>query len=244
MLKGPRRRRLRGRLVRRVGTGRIRRGAASSMRIDATGSNPAYLLGMAEPEVQKLLQRHLRPGMVMYDVGANVGFFSLIGSRLVGSAGQVVAFEPLQENVKALTRNLELNGIDNVSIVELALGARRDRIGMRIPDTADAGTHASLGGDGPVVEVAPLDELELPAPDLIKIDIEGAEVDAVRGMRRTLGEAAPTLIVEVHDEAGTSDRWDALSELLGGLGYRIERLRDEGMAHMVATANETPAIAR
>lgn len=239
LLKGPRRRRLRQRLARRFRTGTIRRGAAARMRIDATGSNPAYLLGLAEPGVQKLLQESLRPGMVMYDVGANVGFFTLIGSRLVGPRGRVVAFEPLEQNAVALRRNIELNGIENVSVVELALGAQRARIGMRVPDTPDAGTQASLGGAGPVVDVAPLDDLDLPEPDLVKIDIEGAELDAVRGMRATLEQSTPTLIVEVHDRAGTSERWDALADLLHELDYSIERLRDEGMPHMVATADRT-----
>jgi FkbM family methyltransferase len=236
MLKGPLRRRIRDRLLVLAARRRtIRRGAGAGLRIDATGSNPAYALGLAEPAVQDRLVEELAPGMVMYDVGANIGFFTLIAARHVGDNGRVVAFEPLEENAAAMERNLALNGVENVTIVRKALSDRPGRMGMSVPNTPDAGTRAALGGDGPVVEVARLDDLDLPAPDLVKIDIEGAEVDAVQGMLATLTAASPVLLIEVHDEEGTTARWDALDELLRPLGYKVERLVDDGMAHLIAS---------
>jgi hypothetical protein len=80
----------------------IAHGTAAGLLMMGATSNPGYRLGTTEPLVQASLERHLVEGDVLYDVGANVGFFSLLGARLVGPRGTVVAFEPLPRNVDAL----------------------------------------------------------------------------------------------------------------------------------------------
>ena len=98
----------------------IGHGQAAGMRIDPAGAAAGYALGTSEPLIQDVLAAHVRSGGVVWDVGANVGFYSLIASRLVGD-GEVVAFEPLPANQEAIRRNLALNEIANVRLAGVAL---------------------------------------------------------------------------------------------------------------------------
>ena len=246
MLNGRRRRRLRGYLLRTLGDmpRTIDRGVGAGIVLSASGSNLAYAMGVSEPAVQAELQRSLRAGMVFYDVGANVGFLTLIASRLVGPNGQVIAFEPLADNVERLQRNLERNATTNVTIVSRALSARPGRARMAVPETSDSGALAALDAAadavGPEVLVCTLDgaidEFGLRQPDLVKIDVEGSEVDVVRGMHRTLTTSRPRLVIEIHEDP--DDRWreSAIRAELAQLGYRIDRLAGEsgGMPHLLA----------
>ena len=99
----------------------VRRGEAAGLRLDTRGAPVFYGIGAAEPEAQALVAHWLNPGDVFYDVGANVGFFTLIGARRVGESGRVVAFEPAPTTRAALERNVRLNGFANVDIVEAAV---------------------------------------------------------------------------------------------------------------------------
>ena len=83
--------------------------------------------GTLEPPVQEALRRLIAPGAVFYDVGANVGFFTILGARLVGPAGRVVAFEPVPACARAVGRNIELNGFAHAEIREAAVGAAGGR---------------------------------------------------------------------------------------------------------------------
>jgi hypothetical protein len=105
------------------GAGVIVRGPGKGLRIDATGRNAGYVLGTSERDEQSWLAETLKPGDVFYDVGANEGFFTLIGAQLVGRGGTVVAFEPLPENVTQLERNVDLNSFEHVLVVAAAVGA-------------------------------------------------------------------------------------------------------------------------
>jgi precorrin-6B methylase 2 len=96
------------------------------MKIDPAGANAGYALGTSEPEIQDVFAEHVRHGGVVWDIGANIGFYSLIASRLVGEDGKVFAFEPLPANLDAIARNIALNGVENIEVVGLALS---DRVG-------------------------------------------------------------------------------------------------------------------
>ena len=211
----------------------IVRGEAAGLRINSADTIAGYARGSAEPLVQEALVRELRPGAVMYDIGANIGFFSLIGARAVGPDGRVVAFEPLPDNLRWLRHNAALNGFGHVEVVEAAVGAAAGQASFAVGGTAGWG-RLDAGGAVPV-EVIRLDELVagggIPAPDLIKMDIEGGEVDALDGMAGTLTEHAPTLIVEVHETLAP------VTERLRAAGYAVERLdprEPDHNAHVVA----------
>lgn len=199
----------------KMGTRRLRNtprivgvGQAKGLRIDPAGTNAGYALGTTEPLIQDTFAEYARSGDVVWDIGANIGFYSLIASRLVGD-GQVIAFEPLPENVASIHRNLSLNSMSNVRVVETALS---DHSGAGELSVSGARTHAKLDTSGETdfkedmgsktihVELSTVD-LQLcqcPAPSLVKIDVEGAEAAVLRGAVRLLHDVRPTIICELH----------------------------------------------
>jgi FkbM family methyltransferase len=112
---------LSGRLAR--GPRTVAHGRAAGLRIDPRGAAAGYALGTSEPLIQEAFAELVRPGAVVWDVGANIGFYTLIAARLV-ERGRVIAFEPLPENQAAIRANLELNGLTNVELAGIALADR------------------------------------------------------------------------------------------------------------------------
>ena len=96
----------------------------------------AFATGMAERPLQSALQREVRPGATFFDIGANVGFVTLIAARLVGASGRVVAFEPVPENVAAIRENLAMNGIDWVEVRETAVARSGGRASLIVSDVS------------------------------------------------------------------------------------------------------------
>jgi FkbM family methyltransferase len=184
----------------------IQRGPAAGLRIDATGTNAGYALGTSGPAEQRWLCRHLSPGDVLFDIGANVGFLTVLGARLVGEQGFVVAFEPVPENALQLKRNVQLNDFRHVIVVEAAIS---DQLGTASfvlpPGRRDGGRLASqTERESPTTEVQVLTidhwlrEFEGPKPTVLKIDAEGAEIDVLRGSQDILRTERPAILVEVH----------------------------------------------
>ena len=89
-------------------------GPGRGLRFDVGGGNPDFAAGTYEPPVQQALADCLKPGDVVLDVGANVGFIAVIAAKLVGPAGRVVAFEPVPENARLVRRNARLNGLSRL----------------------------------------------------------------------------------------------------------------------------------
>lgn len=205
-------------------------GRASGLRINPAGGRVAYALGIAEPLVQDALAANVRAGDVVWDVGANIGFFTLISARLAGPEGRVVAFEPMPPNADALRANLAANQADNVEVVELALGDSEGTAELQVYDDPgwaklDTSADTAYKSGRPVsslIEV-PLSTLDrqlddYPPPRLLKIDIEGGEVAALRGARRLLSEHRPVVLCELH---GTNE---AICELLEAEGYELSTI--------------------
>ena len=198
------------------------------------GDTAGYLMGASEPAVQKLLLECLNPGDVFYDIGANVGYFSLLACKLVGDYGEVHCFEPLPENAAILRANLAANGFSNFTVHECALS---DDSGNATLVVADLPGQAALareraGGRALTVATVRLDDLELPLPTLVKIDVEGAEDRVLTGMRQTLARARPAIVVEIH-----ADRREPVLALLRSAGYDSTDLDDAGgMQHVLAVA--------
>lgn len=197
-----------------------------------------------EQRVMVLLNQHLRPGDVALDVGANVGLYSVLLARAVGSEGTVIACEPGQQNSEHLTENLRLNGLDNVRVFRKALG---DKPGMaKLYASTVIGNSSLSGGDGngaaEEVAIVEGDSLiaseDLPIPRAIKVDVEGFEYAVLRGLRRTLGDKAcqlvacevhPTLLPEGVDPA-------MIARLLQERGFEQIQIYDrwDGTSHLVA----------
>lgn len=200
--------------------------------------NLDYIAGTSEVPVQKAMAQHLRPGHVFYDIGANMGFFSLIASRLVGASGKVCAFEPVSENAAAVRKNIQLNQMDCARLFEVAVGQTSGNAELLLTEWDGGSTLSSsvVSPSEPVsrrtVRVVALDDFisaeKLPRPDFVKIDVEGVEPEVIQGMIRTISEARPILLYEVDD--GDKDslmrRWGELDEQVKALGYEIVRLPD------------------
>lgn len=217
--------------------GILRRDLARGFRYDETWRWPrwARVLPVSSPEEKLLLSLPLE-GKVIYDIGAHVGAYALYFSGRVGPRGRVVAFEPQPENFRKLRRNLERNGVENVSAFALGLGASRERRTIfmlpGMTTTASMATDADTpfrlrAGEGRIEALDELiEELNLPRPDFLKMDVEGMEGEALRGARRTLRRWRPDLLIEVHGADGPQKRanLERIVAALAGLRYRMRHL--------------------
>jgi FkbM family methyltransferase len=175
--------------------------------------------GNLESAVQEAMVRHLGRGGVFYDIGANLGFFSLLGGHLAGlDAGHVYAFEAAPENAEAIRHHATLNGVPNISVLQVAVSDHAGVGRLQIVDDQswskleDYGEHP---GTQEVIEVqlVAIDDLvadgSVKPPTVVKIDVEGAELAVLEGMRRTLADHRPAVICELH---GTHDAFVAFMD--------------------------------
>jgi FkbM family methyltransferase len=184
-----------------------------------------YWLGTHEEPVQRALLSYARPAAVAYDVGAHVGFFSLLLSQAVGTGGRVLSFEPLAENAERLQSNIDANPwAANVRVHAVALG---DLVGWErfsVHGSSLEGSLAQPCSDGNVVVPATtIDALAAagaPPPDVMKIDVEGAEGRVLRGGRRIIEAHRPAIVLEIHSQEAWGDVLDALpaSYVCAGIG--------------------------
>jgi FkbM family methyltransferase len=218
-----------------------------------------YWLGTYEPELQRAISDWAKPGSVAYDLGANVGYISLMLAARVGSAGQVFAFEPLPANQDRLLANLTLNPDLPVELVCMAVAEKSEQREFHVHASDDMGKlHGSAGyenkyGGSIKVDVITVDDFvfsqQKPAPSLVKMDIEGGEVLAITGMRRVMKEVRPMMLIELHGEEAARGVWAELQNANYQLvalrtNYpQIERLEQLGRkSYVLAGPAETPTI--
>jgi len=203
-------------------------------------SEKDYWLGTYEPELQAAVADLILPGMVVYDVGANIGYISLVLARAVGAQGKVFAFEALPANQERLRANQERNPEARLELIPKAV--------MGASGTAEFLVHAS-GGMGKAVGSAgrqgeryqqtitvpavSLDDFAFqegnPLPQAVKMDIEGGEVLALLGMRRILQEARPLVLLELHGPEAAQTAWETLTTA----GYTLHRMAKK--YHLIAS---------
>ncbi|HDY98141.1 MAG TPA: FkbM family methyltransferase [Pseudomonas sabulinigri] len=204
-----------------------------------------FWMGYYSTDIVALLKRVLRPGMVVADVGANIGEITLVSAKCVGSEGKVIAFEPVNAIADRLAEHVQVNGLNQVLIRREALGTK---IGDRVPIYASCGQdvsddHQGLAslygeneGQAPIqyVNVTTLDEvtssLSLAPIDLIKIDVEGGELACLQGAERVLRRSRPMLIVEVQKFSARQAGWDVdeLFRYLQRFGYEFFTIGSRG----------------
>jgi FkbM family methyltransferase len=196
-----------------------------------------FLAGEIDPNEFSFLADVLKPGMCVVDVGANEGLFTLFFRKRVGPGGRVIALEPSERELIHLKRNLRINRFLDVDVVPLAVGDHVGRARLSLAEAGHAG-HNALGTpaapwvsvvDQVEVEVSTLDTLSdarnWPRIDLIKMDIEGSELRALRGADRLLARDRPMLLLEAEQES-LSLRGASFSELLSWLAARKYRAMD------------------
>lgn len=194
--------------------------------------DPRFALGHGngdhEPWVQEILQRNLEPGDCFCDVGAHTGFFSLIAARLVGEKGLVVPLEGDPENAALLHANAARNNMPQVKLIEAAAWSSSGQLRFEQANAASNRTegHVAAGGGAGAraitVAAVTLDGLffhqQLRGPQLVKIDVEGAEWEVLQGAQRLLRELRPQVVCEVHDPG----RIGEIRAFLGKFGYATE----------------------
>jgi FkbM family methyltransferase len=210
------------------------------VRLDLGNSGDAqiYWVGLhrEDPEIVRVIQRSLPPDGIFLDVGANIGIHTLAAARHVAAGGgAVVAFEPHPDNFPTLTHNLERNGLHHVTAHNLGLAEAPDVLTCQGPRKGNW-SLASHGEHTFRVRLVRLDdyleEHPLPRLDMVKIDVEGAEVRVLRGAGRAIARFRPLIVFEVCP--GWLGRMkSSVTELLAtveSLGYTVHSLPSDGRA--------------
>lgn len=195
---------------------------------------PNYVHHDYEPLAVRWLEDSVRPGMRVVDVGANIGYFSLLMSSLVGRSGHVYAVEPGEENLEVLGAALDANGRDNVTVLPVAAGATRQERVLRLSDSSDSHSFyahplAETRATATVMET-PLDDLIEAPVDLVKIDVEGAELEVLAGMSRLLAaRPRPRLLVEWNPSClrTAGERAEHLPSFLAERGFELSVLDEK-----------------
>ncbi len=210
---------------------------------DVIGKN-IYIEGVFEPESCNFVRTHLQPGMTVFDLGANLGQYTLLGAKCVGESGRVHSFEPSDRMFQELRHNVALNDLDELCVlnnVAVSDKCGTEKLSVHTPGNEVYGSlgSSSLKGVGLTgyreVETVTLDhyvqEARIDRVDFMKMDIEGAELLALRGGERLLSRPdAPVILLEVLDTNmegfGYSgiDIWDYLE----GFGYCFYKLAQRG----------------
>jgi len=228
-------------------------GAAFVCDLHDTISREVCFTGRYEPQETQLAMRLLAPGMVAVDVGANWGYFTLVCAHLAGKSGRVIALEPHPRLVSLLAENVGTNGLSQVEVLRLAAGARsgaRAFVGFDELGGNWGLSRAAQSSEAPDFECETvaldtlLDDRHCDRVDLVKIDIEGAEVDAIRGMTAGLERRRYRyVLLECHPAqlAGIGASVEQCFEPFHRAGYRGWHIDHSFAMHRRAAVAAIPA---
>ena len=226
-------------------------GSRMHLRVDDPGiSRELLMTGVHERRTTELVKREVRPGMLVVDIGANLGYYCLLEARLIGRSGLVYGIEPVARNFEVLQRNVESNGYENIRLFNMAMSDRSGTAKFLLTDASNWGSMIDPRSDdksayikerlaqlvrGSVqVPTMSLDEFleqeRVSQVNFIRMDIEGYEIEALRGMSRTLERCKPPLkvLIEVHNTV--------FRDPLASLGAPLQRMLDCGFVPRVLIA--------
>lgn len=186
-----------------------------------------YWLGSYELNKRLAFERLVEPSAVVYDIGANVGYYSLLAAVLTGDQGKVYAFEPLPRNIHYLRRHAQLNQFETIEVIEAAVS---DHEGEAFFDLGPSSAMGRLALEGELkVKLVSLDALlaagKLQPPNVMKVDVEGAEYEALRGAQELLSAHHPILFLDTHNRKAHHFTIGFLNEF----GYSFEILDGKPM---------------
>jgi FkbM family methyltransferase len=182
-----------------------------------------YWLGTYEADLIDFVRPYVRTGMTIYDIGGHEGYFSLIFASLVGPGGRVLTIEPVPTNSLAISRMIHANALEGrITLLEAAACDKSGQVSILTSIVSSAqGKLAALGPkdvptpsqDSLLVDAVRLDDIsrEFGSPDLVKIDVEGAEGIVIDGMTNILHSAQPNLVIEIHGEHAGQQVWERLA---------------------------------
>lgn len=188
----------------------------------------SYVLGTYEVPVTRAVQNRCLTGMIVCDVGAHLGYFTLLFSKL--GSERVFSFEPFPPNMACLLKTINLNKLSNVTLVPAAVSDYSGFIAFQPHKSSSMGkvVREEVTSSGCLVPVVALDNfLEkngVRQIHLVKIDVEGEEIRVLQGMHRTLRRNHPQILCEFHNDALAITG----AEMLAGLGYRLFRIDSKG----------------
>ncbi len=161
-----------------------------------------FIKGTYEPKNVEAIQKTVRQDDVAYDVGAHVGYFSVLMGDIVGRGGKVIAFEPRGLNLGYLQKHVAVNHCDNIKIISKAVGEHSGHAKLETRTGSGTGYISDTGDED--VEITSIDELvesgALPAPTFLKIDVEGGEMAVLRGARKVIERQRPRMILATHGD--------------------------------------------
>lgn len=202
---------------------RVESGAAQGIQMELDlQTEKAYWLGTYENEIQQAIVNLVKPGEIIYDIGANIGFLTLLFAKMTGPSGHVYAFEAFPENIMRLTNNIERNGFQNwTTVIPAAVLNKTGPVEFFIGPSTNVGKvkgsagRDSISYEGSIqVEGISIDEYiqrsRIPPPNIIKLDIEGGEVLALPGMQELLKNHHPIVMIEIHGREASQVAWDML----------------------------------
>lgn len=191
--------------------------------------------GENEPDMAITLQRYLSPGSVFVDVGANEGYFSVLGGQIVGPAGRVVAIEPQSRLRAVVEENIRLNGLNNVVLYQTAISDAEGVADLYLTPDVNTGASGLTRQNRYAVPTQPVPTTTLANVlatagvekiDLMKMDIEGFEYEAIMGSKDLFrGGRVRAIALELHLDLirGRGHDPDELVRFLHGCGYRMDR---------------------
>lgn len=212
-------------------------GPGAGLRLGERWASADYSVGTNELPVQEAVRDLLRPGLTFFDVGSNVGFFALLAAREVGPAGSVHAFEPVPEIAAAISANAARNDLD-VTVHAVAVADRHGGTAeLMLAGHPGGATISAADAPGDLtgrvqVPLVTLDRLvtdgTCPVPDVVKIDVEGVEMQVLDGMADLLAGARPALVCELDsaDPAVLATKVDAWRTRMAAVGYEVTDLQD------------------
>ena len=193
-----------------------------------------FIKGTYEPKNVEAIQKTVREDDVAYDVGAHVGYFSVLMGDIVGSGGKVIALEPRGLNLGYLQRHVSVNHCDNIKIISKAVGDHSGQAKLETRTGSGTGYISDTGDED--VEITSIDELvesgALPPPTFLKIDVEGGEMAVLRGARKVIETQRPRMILATHGDAIDAE----CRALLREWNYEMQDINHEsGTKEMIVT---------
>ena len=210
--------------------------------------------GYYEPEIIRIFDRFLRPGMVLFDVGGHVGQYSLVGSRLVGETGSVHSFEPDPRTFAWLKSNVDANHLANVHPNQMALAGEDGEKEFFFATPKDIGSNSlskpsNFSGRTAIVRCMTIDgymrEHGLTRVDMMKIDVEGAESFVLAGASSILaGSDKPLIVIEFEEarQKAFGNSCEKLGAFLRGHGYELYRIGAAPFAEYAPIPNDAPSF--
>lgn len=207
-----------------------------NLQIDDWIQENIFFLGEYEKAELLTLSTLLKKDDVLLDIGANIGLYSLYASKIIGDNGKIISFEPFEQNFQSFTKNISLNSFTNIQVEKKAVGAENGTINLYYnQDEKNLGMVSTQSIENSISEkvlIISIDQFleasKTKKIDFVKIDIEGHEFKALKGMQNTLLKYKPTILIEILVENKSIDNKEFIHEFLVDLGYHKYFINDNG----------------